>query len=78
MNKQTRDGLRSTQRQLRDDFQARAILMDRSASRALEAAQRASSLDTEKLRSRTRELEAEERQLDEVRTTARELVAASG
>ena len=31
MNKQTRDGLRSTQRQLRDDFQARAMLMDRSA-----------------------------------------------
>ena len=78
MNKQTRDGLRSTQRQLRDDFQARAILMDRSAARALEAAERASSLDADTLRARTRELEAEERQLDQVRTAARELAGVSG
>ena len=78
MNKQTRDGLRSTQRQLRDDFQARAILMDRSAARALEAAQRTSGLDAERLRARERELEVEDRRLDEVRTAARELVGASG
>ena len=48
MNKQTRDGLRSTQRQLRDDFQARAMLMDRSAGQALEAARRTSGLDAER------------------------------
>jgi hypothetical protein len=77
MNKQTRDGLRSTQRQLRDDFQARAMLMDRSAVRALEAAQRTSGLDTETLRARERELQAEDRRLDEVRTAARELVGAN-
>ena len=78
MNKQTRDGLRSTQRQLRDDFQARAILMDRSAARALEAAQRTSGLNAERLQARERELEVEDRRLDEVRTAARELVGASG
>ena len=77
LNKQTRDGLRSTQRQLRDDFQARAMLMDRSAARALEAAQRTSGLDAETLRARQRELEAEDRRLDEVRTAAREVVDAN-
>jgi signal recognition particle receptor subunit beta len=78
MNKQTRDGLRSTQRQLRDDFQARAMLMDRSAAQALEAARRTSSLDAQRLRARERELAAEERRLDEVRSAARELVDAGG
>jgi signal recognition particle receptor subunit beta len=77
MNKQTRDGLRSTQRQLRDDFQARAMLMDRSAARALEAAQRTSGLDSKTVRARERELDAEERRLDEVRTAARELVGSN-
>ena len=78
MNKQTRDGLRSTQRQLRDDFQARAILLDRSAAQALEVAQRTRGLDAERLRARERELEAEDRHLDKVRTAARELVGAGG
>jgi signal recognition particle receptor subunit beta len=78
MNKQTRDGLRSTQRQLRDDFQARAMLMDRSAAQALEAARRTSSLDAQRLRARERELAVEERHLDEVRSAARELVDAGG
>jgi GTPase SAR1 family protein len=78
MNKQTRDGLRSTQRQLRDDFQARAILMDRSAARALDAAQRTSGLDADRLRARERELKAEDRRLDEVRTAARELGGGGG
>jgi hypothetical protein len=78
MNKQTRDGLRSTQRQLRDDFQARAMLMDRSAAHALEAARRTSGLDVHRLRARERELESEERRLDEVRSAARELVDAGG
>jgi hypothetical protein len=74
INKQTRDGLRSTQRQLRDDFQARAMLMDRSAGQALELAQRTKGLDAERLRARERELKAEDRRLDQVRTAARELV----
>ena len=52
MNKQTRDGLRSTQRQLRDDFQARAMQLDRSAGLALDAARRASGLDAERQRAR--------------------------
>jgi signal recognition particle receptor subunit beta len=74
INKQTRDGLRSTQRQLRDDFQARAMLMDRSAAQALELAQRTRGLDAERVRARERELKAEDRRLDQVRTAARELV----
>jgi hypothetical protein len=78
MNKQTRDGLRSTQRQLRDDFQARAMQLDRSAGLALDAARRAGSLDPERLRARKQELEADERRLDRVRTAARELVGAHG
>jgi hypothetical protein len=78
MNKQTRDGLRSTQRQLRDDFQARAMLIDRSAGQALEAARRTSALDADHLRARRAELEAEDRRLDRVRTAARELVGAGG
>jgi hypothetical protein len=78
MNKQTRDGLRSTQRQLRDDFQARAMLIDRSAGQALEAARRTSALDADHLRTRRQELEAEDRHLDRVRTAARELAGARG
>jgi hypothetical protein len=78
MNKQTRDGLRSTQRQLRDDFQARAMQLDRSAGLALDAARRVGSLDAERLRARQQEMEAEDRRLDRVRTAARELVGAGG
>lgn len=41
MNKQTRDGLRTTQRQLRDDFQQRALLLQASATAAVAAARKA-------------------------------------
>ncbi len=78
MNKQTRDGLRSTQRQLRDDFQARAMQLDRSAGLALDAARRVSSLDVERQRARQQELAAEDHRLDRVRTAARELAGARG
>ena len=70
MNKQTRDGLRATQRRLRDDFAARAKLMQRSAAEALHAAQRAGQMGEREQRLRRRELEDQDRQLDRVRATA--------
>ncbi len=44
MNKDTRDGLRRTQRRLRDEFQSRAGSIQASTSAALAAARRASDL----------------------------------
>jgi hypothetical protein len=73
MNKQTRDGLRSTQRQLRDDFHGRALLLERSAGEALEAARRTSALDEGQQRRRQRELVTQDQRLSQVRATARDV-----
>lgn len=74
LNKQTRDGLRATQRQLRDDFSERALLMHRSATEALARAERAQRMRTEERQARSAELAASEHSLDQVRGTVRELV----
>ena len=76
MNKQTRDGLRATQRQLRDDFQARAMLMQRSAAESLEAARQASRLGPAEQQRRRQQLQDQDHQLGRVRATARELAGA--
>jgi uncharacterized Zn finger protein (UPF0148 family) len=76
MNKETRDGLRLTQRQLRDDFQARATAMHRSAQAALEAAQRVGRLDRSQASARAVALDVEAEQLASVRSHARSLVVA--
>jgi hypothetical protein len=78
MNKQTRDGLRATQRQLRDDFHARALLMHRSAVESMAAAKQVAQLSTEELNRRRQQLDHQEGQLDQVRAAARELVSARG
>jgi len=52
INQQTRDGLHATQRRLRDDFSERALLLERSATQALAAVQRAGALDEEHRRDR--------------------------
>ena len=75
VNKQSRDGLRSTQRQLRDDFQARALLLQGSATAALQAAHRTSGLSDEQQRTRGQELAEQGARLGEVRAAARELVS---
>ena len=63
MNKDTRDGLRRTQRRLRDEFQARAVSIQTSTGAALEAARRASSLPPTARAARTANLDGETRQL---------------
>jgi GTPase SAR1 family protein len=75
LNKQTRDGLRATQRQLRDDFSERALVMQRSATEALERAYRARDLDPDRRQARTRELIETEHAVERIRNTARALVA---
>lgn len=59
LSKESRDNLRVTQRQLRDDFQARAEILEESVSAALRAARRASTLAPEEREGRARELAAQ-------------------
>ena len=70
MNKETRDVLRAAQRHLRDDFQGRAMQLERSAYEAMEAARRLSELDETQLAARERELQTREGQLESVRAAA--------
>jgi hypothetical protein len=69
--KQTRDGLRQAQRELRDDFQRRATMLHSSANAAREAAERARRLSEADQRVRVRELEERQRQVDQVRAAVR-------
>jgi hypothetical protein len=78
LNKQTRDGLRAAQRQLRDDFQARALILQRSATASVSAAHRASELDESERRTRRQELVAQDRRLGQLRAAARELATSAG
>lgn len=73
LNKETRDVLRTAQRHLRDDFQARAKQLERSAYEAMEAARRLGGLDEAQLAARERELAARESQLESVRAAARDV-----
>ncbi|WP_133977444.1 dynamin family protein [Kribbella voronezhensis] len=76
MNKDTRDSLRKTQRQLRDDFQERAGLIHRSATAALTAADRTAKLPPAEQSARAAQLAAETERLRSMRTDLRELALA--
>ncbi len=67
MNKDTRDGLRRTQRRLRDEFQARAGSIQTSASAALVAARRAASLAPDVQMVRAAEVDQETTELAAIR-----------
>ncbi|HEY0240341.1 MAG TPA: dynamin family protein [Friedmanniella sp.] len=69
--KQTRDGLRQAQRELRDDFQRRAAMLHSSASAARAAADRARGLSQADQRVRVRELDQRQQQMDQVRDAVR-------
>jgi GTPase SAR1 family protein len=77
MNKDTRDSLRKTQRQLRDDFQERAGLIHRSATAALSAADRSSRLAPQAKAARAAELSAENERLRSLRSGLREVALAA-
>lgn len=66
MSKETRDALRQTQRQLRDEFQRRAVAIHSSSVRALAAAEQATRLAPADRELRASELAAESAQLREV------------
>jgi hypothetical protein len=66
LGKESRDSLRQTQRQLRDDFQGRAQALEASAAAALQAAERASRLDPEARAARSRELAADTARLGRI------------
>jgi hypothetical protein len=73
MNKETRDSLRRTQRLLRDEFQSRAQAIQASATGALKAAERATSLDPDHQRRRSSELDAQTAHLGTIRLDMRRL-----
>jgi GTPase SAR1 family protein len=76
MNKDTRDSLRKTQRQLRDDFQERASLIHRSAAAALTAADRSSRLAPSEQSARAAQLAAEGERLRSLRSGLRGVAIA--
>ncbi len=78
MSKEARDALRRTQRQLRDDFQRRAVAIHSSSVRALAAAEQATRLAPAQRQLRASELAAESAQLQAVGSRLRTLTAAGG
>jgi hypothetical protein len=76
MNNDTRDSLRKTQRQLRDDFQERAGLIHRSATAALTAADRTAKLPPAEQSARAVQLSAENDRLRSMRSGLREVALA--
>jgi signal recognition particle receptor subunit beta len=68
LNKDTRDALRATQRQLREDFQGRAVSIQVSTQAALRSAERAASLDGDERTARAAEAVADEARLDALRS----------
>lgn len=76
MNKDTRDGLRRTQRRLRDEFQSRAGSIQASTSAALAAARRASQLSPDAQAARAAQLDQETQQLGRIRDGMRTLATA--
>jgi hypothetical protein len=77
LTKETRDGLRAVQRQLRDDFHNRASVMQRSTAAALEAAQRATQLTPATKAVRVQQVEAETTRLQAVRSSLREFAVGA-
>jgi hypothetical protein len=76
VGKQTRDALRATRQQLRDDFQGRAKQLERSARETAVSVTQASRMDSAQLRERDRQLASQERRLRQVRQAAH--VAGTG
>jgi GTPase SAR1 family protein len=76
LNKQTRDSLLRTQHRLRDEFQARAMTIQASATGAYKAARRASSLSPAAQAERTSALDTEASRLVGIRRDMRELAGA--
>ena len=72
VNKQSEDALRSTERQLRDEFERRALLLHNSATAAIAAVERAGTLDRTQQRARSQELAEQDQQLGRARAAARE------
>ncbi|QDO90013.1 hypothetical protein FNH13_18185 [Ornithinimicrobium ciconiae] len=70
LSKESRDSLRVTQRQLRDDFQARAEVLEASLAAAHRAAQQASVLPPEQRAARSRELTTHTDRLTQLSTPA--------
>lgn len=77
MNKETRDALRLTQRQLRDEFQGRARSLQVSSTGALAAAQRAATLPSEARTRRASELERQTEQLSSIQDRLAEVSRAA-
>ncbi|MGB3256638.1 MAG: dynamin family protein [Ornithinimicrobium sp.] len=75
MNKESRDGLRDTQRRLRDEFQTRAGILARSTQASLEAVNQASRLNPADRAARTKVLREEAEQLADVGARARHAMA---
>jgi len=75
MNKATRDGLRRTQRRLRDEFASRATSIHASTGAALQAARRAAALGPEGQVARSAKVDADARRLVSIRSNMRELAA---
>ncbi|MGB7982129.1 MAG: dynamin family protein [Candidatus Nanopelagicales bacterium] len=73
LNKETRDILRTAQRHLRDDFQGRAMQLERSAHEAKTSARRLGQLGEDQFVARAQELQAREGRLESVRSAAREV-----
>jgi hypothetical protein len=67
MNKDTRDGLRRTQRRLRDEFQSRARSIHASTGAALAAARTAADLPPTAQAARAAELDEEAQKLGQIR-----------
>lgn len=76
MSKSTRDSLRRTQRLLRDEFQARARMIQASADGALVAAQQARTLDPSGQTRRSVQLDQEAARLVALRSDMRPLATA--
>ncbi len=78
VNKDSRDTLRQTQRQIRDFYSARAEELHRSTSEALNAANQAAQIDERERSGRIRDVKAELERLARLRERAASLPSAAG
>jgi GTPase Era involved in 16S rRNA processing len=76
VNKESRDAIRSVQRELRDEFTERAEQLQRSTREALVAAETAARQTTQQAQSRLKAIDTELGRLATVRKAADELAAA--
>lgn len=78
LSKESRDSLRETQRQLRDDFQSRAEVLEASVAAAHRAAQQAGALAPQERAARARELAEHSDRLSQLRAGATGTTHGSG